>query len=100
MFRDNVIVTSMLLLGGVITVEAQAQMNYDLVSFLIPCGVILYIGADGLKVRLIEIYSYMMLISTVPITTITVVYIKVYLSNQIPGASSTYPVSLSILLAC
>merc|ERR1719436_1834783 len=48
-FCANIIVTSMLLLGGAATVEALTGMNYALASFLIPWGVIAYTFAGGLK---------------------------------------------------
>lgn len=45
----NVIVTSMLILGGSATVSALTGIPVDLASFLIPLGVILYTLAGGLK---------------------------------------------------
>ena len=45
----NIIVTSMLLLGGAATVNALTGVDTDLASFLIPWGVILYTAAGGLK---------------------------------------------------
>jgi urea-proton symporter len=47
-FAANIIVTSMLLLGGAATVEALTGMDYRLASFLIPWGIILYTAAGGL----------------------------------------------------
>merc|ERR1719413_81592 len=41
-FMANIIVTSMLLLGGAATVNALTGVNIELDSFLIPWGVILY----------------------------------------------------------
>lgn len=52
----NVIVTSMLILGGSATVKALTGMNTDLASFLIPLGVILYTMAGGLKATFIASY--------------------------------------------
>jgi urea-proton symporter len=37
-FCANIIVTSMLLLGGAATVEALTGMKYELASFFIPMG--------------------------------------------------------------
>ena len=48
-FLTNVIVTSMLLLGGAATVNALTGMDINLASFLIPWGVIVYTFAGGLK---------------------------------------------------
>ena len=41
-FYANIIITSMLLLGGAATVQALTGVNYMLAAFLIPWGVILY----------------------------------------------------------
>mmetsp|Transcript_24041 Transcript_24041/g.54586 ORF Transcript_24041/g.54586 Transcript_24041/m.54586 type:complete len:721 (-) Transcript_24041:145-2307(-) len=82
-FCANIIVTSMLLLGGAATVEALTGMNYELASFLIPWGVILYTSAGGLKATFLASYFHTMIIFAVLITMITVVYIKVYSSNMI-----------------
>jgi len=81
-FCANIIVTSMLLLGGAATVEALTGMNYELASFLIPWGVILYTSAGGLKATFMASYLHTMIIFAVLITMITVVYIKVYSSDQ------------------
>jgi Na+/proline symporter len=43
-FRANIIVTSMLLLGGAATIEALTGVDYRLAAFLMPWGVILYSG--------------------------------------------------------
>ena len=48
-FCANIIVTSMLLLGGAATVEALTGMDYRLASFLIPWGVAFrQLGVSGL----------------------------------------------------
>lgn len=52
----NIIVTSMLILGGSATVSALTGMNTDLASFLIPLGVIIYTMAGGLKATFIASY--------------------------------------------
>jgi len=79
----NIIVTSMLLLGGAATVEALTGMKYELASFLIPWGVILYTSAGGLKATFMASYFHTMIIMGVLISMITIVYIKVYSSDQI-----------------
>mmetsp|Transcript_4847 Transcript_4847/g.10878 ORF Transcript_4847/g.10878 Transcript_4847/m.10878 type:complete len:358 (+) Transcript_4847:912-1985(+) len=81
-FCANIIVTAMLLLGGAATVEALTGVNYELASFLIPWGVILYTSAGGLKATFMASYLHTMIIFAVLITMITVVYIKVYSADQ------------------
>ena len=73
----------MLLLGGAATVEALTGMNYELASFLIPWGVILYTSAGGLKATFMASYFHTVIIFAVLITMITIVYIKVYSADQI-----------------
>jgi SSS family transporter len=82
-FCANIIVTSMLLLGGAATVEALTGVDRRLASFLIPWGVILYTAAGGLKATFIASYIHTTIIFAVLITMILVVYIKVYSSDQI-----------------
>jgi SSS family transporter len=82
-FLANIIVTSMLLLGGAATVEALTGMNRKLASFLIPWGVILYTAAGGLKATFIASYLHTAIIFAVLITMITMVYIKQYSSDII-----------------
>lgn len=82
-FLANIIVTSMLLLGGAATVEALTGMDYRLASFFIPWGVILYTAAGGLKATFIASYIHTSIIFAVLITMITMVYIKVYSSDDI-----------------
>lgn len=82
-FCANVIVTSMLLLGGAATVEALTGMDYRLASFLIPWGVILYTSAGGLHATFLAGYIHTSIIFGVLITMIMVVYIKVYSSDDI-----------------
>mmetsp|Transcript_7788 Transcript_7788/g.9907 ORF Transcript_7788/g.9907 Transcript_7788/m.9907 type:complete len:135 (-) Transcript_7788:1278-1682(-) len=73
----------MLLLGGAVTVEALTGMDYRLASFFIPWGVILYTAAGGLKATFIASYIHTAIIFAVLITMITMVYVKVYSSDQI-----------------
>jgi SSS family transporter len=82
-FLANIIVTSMLLLGGAATVAALTGMDYRLASFFIPWGVILYTAAGGLKATFIASYIHTTIIFAVLITMITMVYVKVYSSDQI-----------------
>jgi len=48
-FCTNIIVTSMLLLGGFAVIAALTGMNIDLASFLIPLGIIVFTLHGGLK---------------------------------------------------
>ncbi len=82
-FCANIIVSSMLLLGGAATVEALTGMQYELAAFLIPWGVILYTSAGGLKATFMASYLHTMIIFLVVITMITIVYIQVYSSDLI-----------------
>ncbi len=82
-FCANIIVTSMLLLGGAATVEALTGMDYRLASFLIPWGVILYTASGGLQATFLASYIHTVIIFAVLILMVFIVYIKVYSSDQI-----------------
>jgi Na+/proline symporter len=79
----NIIVTSMLLLGGAATVEALTGMDYRLAAFLIPWGIILYTASGGLQATFLASYLHTMIIFTVVILMVFYVYVKVYSSDQI-----------------
>jgi len=55
-FATNVIVTSMLILGGSAVVTALTGVNIDAASMLIPLGVIFYTLAGGLKATFVASY--------------------------------------------
>jgi Na+/proline symporter len=82
-FSANIIVTSMLLLGGAATVEALTGVDYRWASFLIPWGVILYTASGGLQATFLASYIHTVIIYGVLITMIFIVYIKTYSSDQI-----------------
>jgi urea-proton symporter len=82
-FAANIIVTSMLLLGGAATVEALTGMDYRLASFLIPWGVILYTASGGLQATFLASYLHTGIIFSVVITMVFLVYIKIYSSDTI-----------------
>eukprot|EP00523_Entomoneis_sp_CCMP467_P003699 CAMPEP_0168752340 /NCGR_PEP_ID=MMETSP0724-20121128/18332_1 /TAXON_ID=265536 /ORGANISM="Amphiprora sp., Strain CCMP467" /LENGTH=707 /DNA_ID=CAMNT_0008800579 /DNA_START=54 /DNA_END=2177 /DNA_ORIENTATION=- len=82
-FCANIIVTSMLLLGGAATVEALTGVDYRLASFLIPWGVILYTASGGLQATFLASYIHTVIIFGVLITMVFLVYIKFYSSDQI-----------------
>jgi len=79
----NVIVTSMLLLGGAATVNALTGVNTDLCSFLIPWGVILYTAVGGLKATFLASYIHTAIIFLVLVTCVYTVYVKEHSSNAI-----------------
>ena len=82
-FVTNIIVTSMLLLGGAATVEALTGVDYRLASFLIPWGVVLYTATGGLQANFISNYFHSVVIFAGLITMIFAVYIKIYSSDTI-----------------
>ena len=82
-FCANIIVTSMLLLGGAATVEALTGMDYRWASFLIPWGVIAYTCAGGLQATFLSNYIHTMVIFAVLVAMIMIVYIKTYSSDII-----------------
>lgn len=55
-FLTNIIVTSMLILGGSAAVSALTGIDTDVASALIPIGVIIYTLAGGLKATFIASY--------------------------------------------
>jgi urea-proton symporter len=82
-FLANIIVTSMLLLGGAATVEALTGMDYRLASFLIPWGVIMYTACGGLQATFLASYFHTNIIFAILIIMIFLVYVKIYSSDQI-----------------
>jgi urea-proton symporter len=82
-FCANVIVTSMLLLGGAATVQALTGVDYRIAAFLIPWGVILYTASGGLQATFLASYIHTMIIFAVLIIMVFIVYVKVYSSDQI-----------------
>merc|ERR1719387_1321183 len=82
-FLANIIVTSMLLLGGAATVNALTGVNTDLASFLIPWGVILYTAAGGLKATFMASYLHTAIIFLVLVVCVYTVYVKEYSSDLI-----------------
>jgi Na+/proline symporter len=82
-FSANILVTSMLLLGGAATVEALTGMDYRLASFLIPWGVILYTASGGLQATFLASYIHTVIIYAVLVTMIYLVYVKFYSADLI-----------------
>ena len=79
----NVIVTSMLLLGGAATVNALTGVDTNLASFLIPWGVILYTAAGGLKATFMASYLHTAIIFIVLVVCVYTVYVKNFSSDLI-----------------
>lgn len=79
----NVIVTSMLLLGGAATVNALTGVDTNLASFLIPWGVILYTAAGGLKATFMASYIHTAIIFLVLVVCVYQVYVKQFSSDLI-----------------
>ena len=73
-FLTNVIVSSMLVLGGAATVNALTGMNTTAAGFLIPIGVIAYTMAGGLKATFLASYIHTAIIFAILITFIYMVY--------------------------
>jgi len=82
-FLTNIIVTSMLLLGGAATVNALTGMDINLASFLIPWGVILYTAAGGLKATFLASYIHTAIIFIVLVICVYTVYVKESSTDQI-----------------
>lgn len=70
----NIIVTSMLLLGGAATVNALTGMNLNLASFLIPWGVIAYTAAGGLKATFLASYTHTAVLFVALLIFVFVIY--------------------------
>jgi len=82
-FMTNIIVTSMLLLGGAATVNALTGMDINLASFLIPWGVILYTAAGGLKATFLASYIHTAIIFIVLVICVYTVYVKNFSTDMI-----------------
>lgn len=70
----NIIVTSMLLLGGAATVNALTGMNLNLASFLIPWGVIAYTMVGGLKATFLASYTHTAVLFVALLIFVFVIY--------------------------
>ncbi|CAK0824289.1 unnamed protein product [Prorocentrum cordatum] len=79
----NVIVTSMLLLGGAATVNALTGVDAAFASFLIPWGVILYTAASGLKGTFAASYVETTIVFLALVVCVYTVYVKEYSSDLI-----------------
>ena len=75
-FLTNIIVTSMLILGGAATVNALTGMDKTTAGFLIPIGVIAYTMAGGLKATFMASYIHTAIIFVILLTFIVLVYLS------------------------
>jgi len=85
-FMANIIVTSMLLLGGAATVNALTGMDINLASFLIPWGVIAYTAAGGLKATFLASYIHTAIIFLVLVICVYTVYVKEFSTDMVYDA--------------
>ena len=82
-FSANLIVTSMLILGGGATINALTGMHTILASFLIPISVIPYTMYGGLKATFLASYIHTSIIFVVLLMMIYTIYVSEFSSNQI-----------------
>lgn len=73
-FLTNIIVSSLLILGGAATVNALTGMDIYVAGFLIPMGVIVYTMAGGLKATFMASYLHTAIIFAVLVTFLFTVY--------------------------
>ena len=73
-FLTNIIVSSMLILGGAATVNALTGMDKTTAGFLIPVGVIAYTMAGGLKATFMASYLHTAVIFVILLTFVLLVY--------------------------
>lgn len=84
-FATNIIVTSMLILGGSAVVNALTGIDTNLASFLIPLGVILYTIAGGLKATFVASYFN----TAVILIALCIFVFQVYVTDSTLGSPST-----------
>ena len=85
-FLTNIIVTSLLILGGAATVKALTGMDTAIASFLIPVGVIAYTMAGGLKATFMASYIHTAIIFAILMIFIMLVYASGKAPLGSPGA--------------
>mmetsp|Transcript_11659 Transcript_11659/g.23207 ORF Transcript_11659/g.23207 Transcript_11659/m.23207 type:complete len:662 (-) Transcript_11659:80-2065(-) len=77
----NVVVTSMLLLGGSATLEALTGMDRNWSSFLIPWSVVVYTVVGGLRATFLASYVHSAIIFIILVIMVTMVYVKTFSSD-------------------
>lgn len=75
-FLTNIIVTSMLLLGGSSVVNALTGVNLYAASFLIPLGVVVYTLHGGLKATFLASYLHSVVVHIVLVIFVFLVYVS------------------------
>jgi Na+/proline symporter len=75
-FLTNIIVTSMLLLGGSSVVNALTGVNLYAASFLIPLGVVVYTLHGGLKATFLASYLHSAVVHVVLVIFVFLVYVS------------------------
>ncbi|CAK0787068.1 hypothetical protein CVIRNUC_010284 [Coccomyxa viridis] len=80
----NILVTSMLLLGGAAVMESLTGMNIYAAAMLIPIGIILYTVAGGLKATFISSYVHTVIIYVV----LCLFSFMVYSPSSVPALGS------------
>jgi SSS family transporter len=88
-FLANIIVTSMLILGGAATVTALTGMGTVVAGFLIPLFVIPYTMAGGLKATFMASYVHTAVIFIILVCFTFTVYVKKYGSDEVYEMLST-----------
>ena len=83
LFLTNIIVISMLILGGAATVNALTGMELNLASFLIPFGIIVYTGVGGLKATFVSAYIHTAFIYVI----LCIFCFEVYRNNKDIGSA-------------
>ncbi|KAG5181759.1 Urea/Na+ high-affinity symporter [Tribonema minus] len=73
-FLTNIIVTSMLLLGGASVTSALTGMDLNLACFLIPWGVIAYTVAGGLKAAYMVDYTHTCFLMVILVMFVFAIY--------------------------
>ncbi|KAF6243289.1 urea active transporter [Nitrosopumilus sp. b1] len=81
----NMIVTSMLLLGGAAVVNGLTGMNISLAAFLIPIGVMIYTLVGGLKATFVADYMHTIIIFIVILTFVSTVYFTSDITGGVEG---------------
>lgn len=83
----NTIVTSMLVLGGAAVIHELTGINLEIVSFLIPVGIILYTYFGGLRATFLADYINIIVLFVGALIFVLFVY---FFSPEIGGISGMY----------
>lgn len=86
-FLTNIIVTSMLLLGGSSVVNALTGVDLYAASFLIPLGVVVYTLHGGLKATFLASYLHSVVVHVVLVIFVYLVYVA---SNKLGSPKAVH----------